>query len=286
MMLEILDPIDAFPDYSTEARTRMARNRKTLEEEGVSYGSQTCDLLMSEDDLLDVIVELRERLSVPTLILDITSLPKRYFALMVKRALLFEPYPNVVVTYTQAGRDGYPADHLAGDPMPCDHLPGFGAPLPPKVSTLVVAVGFEYLSIGSLLEVYRDKKRATKFIMSFPPDGNAIRRQWRTLMQVASGRAENIDKQSLEVVAAWDVEQVYSTLARWNEDAEGLTLAPFGPKPHSLGMALFAITHDCGLYYTQPRSYNPSYSRGSGESWAYVLKWDGVLCTDRRPTPI
>jgi hypothetical protein len=90
-----------------------------------------------------------------------------------------------------------------------------------------------------------------------------------------------ISRDNLEVISAWDTEQVYRTLELWEQDTEGLALAPFGPKPHSLGMALFAIRHDSGLYYTQPKSYNPNYSKGQGDSWAYVVKWDGVPCFDR-----
>ncbi len=96
------------------------------------------------------------------------------------------------------------------------------------------------------------------------------------------GEADDIIQNNLEVIAVWDTEQVYKTLERWDQNADGVTLAPFGPKPHSLGMALFAIKHDCGLYNTQPKSYNPDYSRGRGEVWAYVVKWDGIPCYERR----
>lgn len=98
-----------------------------------------------------------------------------------------------------------------------------------------------------------------------------------------SGNAQQVNTDNIAVVPVWDFEQVYLKLQRWDQDADnGLTLAPFGPKPHTLGMALFAIENDCGLYYTQPKSYNPDYSLSQGESWAYVVKWDDVPCFDRK----
>lgn len=200
----------------------------------------------------------------------------------MKRMVLRESFRNVIVTYSQAGLNGYTPTHLAEDPMTCDHLPGYAAPLPPKGDTLVISVGFESLSIRWLVDIYQDRRKGTKIILSFPPDGGSAWREWNTLKQIALGDPQNIIQQSIEVIALWDTEQVYHVLERWDKDADGLTLAPFGPKPHTLGMALFAIRHDCGLYYTQPKSYNPDYSKGRGETWAYVVKWDGVACFDRQ----
>ncbi|MBI4256653.1 hypothetical protein HY626_01185 [Candidatus Uhrbacteria bacterium] len=281
-LLEINDPPDAFPDYSELAGLKMAKNRKRLKEAGIVFQNQAVELLASEDKLLDLLANWEKSSLSPTIILDITSLPKRYFCFIIKRLLLSPCFPNVIATYTQTGPNGYTPQHLAEDPMTCDHLPGYSAPLPPKGSTLVVSVGFESLSISSLLGVYRDMKKDTKVILSFPSNRESIRREWNTVRQMALGDARNIKRENIEVIPAWDAEQVYHTLKRWQEDSDGLTLAPFGPKPHSLGMALFAIKYDAGLYYTQPRSYNPDYSKGQAESSAYVVKWGGIACFDRQ----
>jgi hypothetical protein len=98
---------------------------------------------------------------------------------------------------------------------------------------------------------------------------------------MSNGEAREVDTDNIEVIAAWDAEMVYRTLDRWRIEANGLTLAPFGPKPHTLGMTLFAMKHGCGLYYTQPKSYHPDYSKGIGSSWAYIVKWGGIICYDR-----
>lgn len=281
-LLEIKDPEDAYPDYSFATIKKIKNNERLLNKGGVVFRKIQTHLLSTEDDLLSILDSFQGYYSSPTIFIDITSLPKRYFCFFIKRMLKDKSIANVIATYTQPALNGYTAEHLAEDPMTCDHLPGFAAPLAPKGNTLVVAVGFESLSIRSLLEVYHDKKKDIKIILSFPSDSPSMRREWDTLRQMTLNEAQDINRDNLEVISLWDAEKVYRTLFRWHRDADGLTLAPFGPKPHSLGMALFAVKHDSGFYYTQPKSYNPNYSKGVGMIWAYVIKWDGVPCYDRK----
>lgn len=276
-LVEITDPGDAFPDRSIEIKQKTNYHRSLLDI--IRTSDLQANLLASEDDLLDIAkMFLDKAAGISTVVLDISSFPKRYFCFLTKR-LLMADVQNVILTYTEPGVDGYSADHLAEDPMTCDHLPGFGGPLPPKGSTLVVSVGFESLNIKPLVEMYGGEKKQTKLVLAFPPDGENTRRQWNTLRQMVTDPQEV--RGNLEVVASWDAELLFKTLVRWNQDADGITLAPFGPKPHTLGMALFAIRYDSGLYYTQPKSYNPDYTTGSGETWAYIAKWNGVTCLER-----
>jgi hypothetical protein len=279
-LLEIKDPVDAFPNYSFEANQKIDLHRERLNNSGVKFEITNSELLATEDQLLDLLNICSRNLNrVSAVVLDITSLPKRFFCFLLKRMLLRNEFQNVIVTYTEAGKNGYTQGHLVEDPMTCDSLPGFGGPLPPKGDTLVVSVGFESLNIRSLLEIYSDRKKATKVILSFPPDGEILRRQWIALKQMIEIPQEI--RGCLEFIAAWDAEEIYKTLARWGDEANGLTLAPFGSKAHSLGLALYAMKYDVGLYYTQPKSYNPDYSTGQGRTWAYVVKWDGIPCYER-----
>jgi hypothetical protein len=278
-LLDVIDPFDAFPDYSIEARRKIERNRRRLEKAKINFQSHKVPLLATEDQLLDTFDTLRLA-DASTIVMDITSLPKRYFCFFLKRLLLLEHFQNVVVTYTIPAPHGYTHDPLAEDPMSYDHLPGYAAALQPGPRALVVSVGFEALNIRNLLEVYSDKQRDIRFIFSFPPGGGAIRRQWDTLRRMGLD-ARDIDRENVEIIAAWDAEQVFKTLERWYPGSEALILAPFGVKSHSLGMALFALKHDSGLYYTQPKAYNPDYSRGQGQTMAYVVKWQGMACFNR-----
>lgn len=279
-LVMIDDPADAFPDHSIEIQQKIEQNRKLLNQLKKAPKETKAGLLATEDELIDIANGFIEStMGLSSVMLDITSFPKRFFCFLTKR-LLMADLKNVILTYTEPKQDGYSLGHLAEDPMTCDHLPGYAGPLPPRGSTLVVSVGFESLSIKPLMEMYGGEKKQTKIVLAFPPNGENTRRQWNTLRQMVTDPQEV--RGNLEIIAAWDTEQVFRTLLRWSQDADGITLAPFGPKPHTLGMALFAIKHDAGLYYTQPKSYNPDYTKGMGTTWAYVVKWEGIPCYDRR----
>jgi hypothetical protein len=302
LMVKIVDPKDAFPDYGSEAEERIQANRRILDSAGVRYDLTQQDLLGTEDDMLSVLNSFPLVTQCETVFLDISSFPKRWFCFFLRRLMGSRRVANVIVTYTEVGNLGYPDMHLAEDPMPCDHLPGFSGPLPPSGDQLVVSVGFETLNVSSLVKVYRDHTRDVRFVLAFPSGPHTNRRQWATLREVSSiGGVRCPPIRSVELIALWDVEQVYRTLENWRRqrlarqnvqksrrsrsgstpDGNALALAPFGPKTHTLAMALFAMKNRCGMYYTQPKSYNPKYSVDSGVTWAYVVKWRGVPCFDR-----
>jgi hypothetical protein len=284
-LIRISDPPDGFPDYRPELARRTQENRDRLRARGVEHTVLDSELQATEDELLDLVGEVKTSLVSDTWVLDITSLPKRFFCFFLKRLLRDPAIKNLVVTYTRAGDGGYTGEHLAADPMSCDHLPGFSAKIVEKPELLVISVGFELLNLTSLLEIYRDHQ-TPKIIFSFPPNGSMFRREWRTVYQMVAGRSDNISRDDTEIVATWDAEYVFRVLEKWNKDAEGLALGPFGAKPHSLAMALFAVKNDAALYYSQPKSYHPDYSLGESDTWAYVLKWSGVCCYDRSEDPI
>ena len=276
-MVEISPPDNAFPDFSETLRLKIKRNRELIARRGTSINVLAADLLIGEDALLDL-ADAVATCGLSSLFLDMSCFPKRFFCFLLKRLLSFKAIRNLIVTYSQAKL--YGQGHLAEDPLPCDYLPGFNGAFPVRGSTFVISAGFESLGMSSFLEVYRDGTKDMKVLLAFPPNGEATRRQWSTIRQMTSGRTREIRQHDIEVVATWDAEQVLRVLSRWNADSDGLTLAPFGPKPHTLAMALFAIKHDLALYYSQPRSYNPNYSSGVGSIWGYVAKWDGRVWPD------
>lgn len=298
-MLRIVDPPDAFPDYSGEARNLMDENAKKLDLMGGRSPPTVCDLLATEDELISYVNQWKSTSRANIFVLDISSLPKRYFCFILKRLLLDADIKNVIATYCDIGHRGYADGTLAEDPMPFDHLPGFGPFASPTSSSLVVSVGFETLNMSSLVKLYRGATREVKFLLSFPGGSvDSCRRQWSALREIAwVGGSLKLRPADIDVVSLWDAERVFHKIARWNEEviarhglkrstdrnpmASVLSLAPFGPKPHSLAMALFAMKHRCGLYYSQPKSYNPKYSRGFGSNWAFVVKWKGIACFDR-----
>jgi len=62
-----------------------------------------------------------------------------------------------------------------------------------------------------------------------------------------------------------------------NEGKVPAVFAPLGPKPISAAMCLIAsqIQH-FPVYYAQPKSYAVDYSSGSGKTYAYWIKHDGI----------
>jgi hypothetical protein len=110
-LLQIDDPDDAFPNYSDEIKDRTDKNKSKLEKRGIKSVPQICKLLDPEERMLQILEKYRS--AATTVVLDITSLPKRFFCFILKRLLLMDEFRNVIVTYTQGGPSGYSQDHLA-----------------------------------------------------------------------------------------------------------------------------------------------------------------------------
>lgn len=54
-----------------------------------------------------------------------------------------------------------------------------------------------------------------------------------------------------------------------------VALAPFGPKPISAAMCLYAAQTGMPVYYSQPKTYSVGYSSGVGTAFGYWVKQDG-----------
>lgn len=277
-MMVIEDPSDGFPDYSAQTSLKIDAQRVLLQRCGLGYEEIQAHLLANYDALHSSITPFEDE---DTVLLDITSLPKRYFCFFLKRLLASEGCRNLVVTYAEAAH--YTSDHLSEDPMTCAALPGFQGPTD-TTSQLAVSIGFESLNLDSFLDLYKQETKYVHFLLPFPPNGEFTRRTWCTLRQVVRNNDMRVQGR-LSIIPAWDAELVYLCLSDIYTEGE-LALAPYGPKPHTLGMTLFAVKNDVGIYYSQPKSYNPEYSRGVSEIRAYVVKWDGVACYDRPRLPL
>lgn len=280
-LFELTDPPGGVPDYSQERAAKVADNRRELEHGGVCWTPIGGETVASEDALLRH-VALVTTACPETIVLDITAIPKRVFCFLLKRLMGMPSVPNLFAVYTEPGREGYTNAHLAADVMTPEPLPGFAGKFSDAENHLVASIGFEALGLRKLiLTLYREDNANLRVLLPFPAPLETVRRQWNTLREIMEDDPGNLRKESVAVIAAWDAEQVYHKLVSWASSGARLTLAPYGPKPHTLGMALFAIKHDASLWYTQPKVYHFDYSRGAGDSWWYVLKWQGIQCFDR-----
>jgi hypothetical protein len=271
-LLTLTDPSDGIPDYSKEREEKAA---------GVRWAKIAGDLMATEDELLSQLSELLAR-SPATVVLDITALPKRYFCFYLRRLMYTPQVRNLIVTYTDAGEAGYTPEHLAEDVMSATTFPGFAGRYSMKQDYLVISIGFEALGLRPLiLSLYRERNVNLRVVLPFPAPIETVRRQWNTLREIMEDDPANLVMAHVAVAATWDTELVYDQLVRWSDQGEVLTFAPYGPKPHTLAMALFAMKNDLSLWYTQPKVYHPDYSLGMGKTRWYLMKWDGVQCFDR-----
>jgi hypothetical protein len=282
-----ISPIsDGFPDHRAEVIERTGRSADRVKQLFATASIPETKLLATPDELLDLSEALLDGTPDGTVVLDISCWPKRFFCFLVSAYLRNPRVRGLVATYTPVSHDGYSPYPLAEDPMPAGFLPGFAAPLPPKAHDIVVSLGFESLGCASIIEEFLSGDGRLRILVPFPPHPASLQRTWGSLRAVSKGQTHDIRSSDVEIVSAIDCERVFDVLSLWKEDAAdknaGLLLAPFGPKPHTLGMALFCIANSAsGLIYTQPRAYNPAYSHSCGSPTGYVLKWDGVPCDER-----
>ena len=269
----LLNIDDGEPVYAKEIAAKIGANRKELSEIAVAWEEDIHLLARDEDIATAFELLVGDGEGGLSLILDISCIPKRFFFLMVKLAMMETRIDNVIVTYTQAGSSGYTAGHLADNPDDVRPIPGY-APGRGAPSTLIVGVGFESLGLPELVEEYRHNKRHVEVLVPFPPGQPYSRRIWQTVQKLGIGAEEN----RVHRVNALDAFGTYERIVNLvGEPREGTVaaLAPYGPKPVSLGMCLYAVKHDAPVLYTQPRVYHPDYTLGAGDAWGYCLKYAG-----------
>lgn len=196
------------------------------------------------------------------IVLDISSLPKRFFFPFVRRLLTNHrtSINNFVVTYT-APRS-YTQETLAEDFNDWSQLPLFsGDYLAGPASLLIIAAGFESLGLQEQLKGESDLP--IKLLLPFPAPASAVKRSWELIRQLRQPRSH--DAFEVVRVAAGDCSDTFNQLCSWAAGGRRPQLAPFGPKPISLGICLFATLSNSEVFYTQPAVYHPDYSLGVAE---------------------
>lgn len=216
-----------------------------------------------------------ENLNGTNVIVDITSMPKKVFFFIIR--LLISGYPelqNVVITYAKPDR--YSPEALAESPEPWDALPGFRIPRKKmKHEKLIIGVGFEPLGLPKIADSGEFQSAPVSFLFPFPSKANRIAKNWRFIRRIFPND-RHIDVVSVD---ASNMPEVYDKLCGMGDDGNlTIALAPFGPKPMSLAMAIYASNsintdNPSGVYYTQPTLYNPNYSSG-------IKRFNGMLDVD------
>lgn len=193
-----------------------------------------------------------------SVILDITSFPKRFF-FPILRSLAGSPnVQNLLLTYTSPASYAPDDEPLYEDIEPWRVLPGFGGS-GIGGALWVVSIGFLVESLR--MHVGSDPNAKMKLLIPFPAPLSALRRTWESVANLErdhnDGRFEKFRVETLDMSAAFDrIRQLAGN------PGKPLAFAPFGPKPTSAAMCLYAIQRGSSVYYPQPTVYHPEYSRG------------------------
>jgi hypothetical protein len=215
------------------------------------------DLLADLPRIAEIASEI-EATNNGSVMLDITSLPKRYFFPVLRQLERSKTVRDLVITYTS------PASYLENEPLSEEAsdwltLPGFHA-ADGERETLVVCAGFMVESLHSHLATI-NTPAPVKMLIPFPAPRAVLRLTWRSIFSLEAKRASN--KFEHHRVDPADLAGAFDRIASFaRDDSTKLAFAPFGPKPISAAMCLYASKRDCSVYYPQPRIYHPDYSQG------------------------
>ncbi|HMP75723.1 MAG TPA: hypothetical protein PKE12_05430 [Kiritimatiellia bacterium] len=213
----------------------------------------------------------------PNLVLDISSLPKRFFFPITKWMLNCRAIKNLIVVYT------LPRKHpgvLAENFQPWKAIPSFdGEYGDHDAKDLILSIG--YLASG--LPDHLDEESSSPqihLLFPFPPGPPSFQRSWELVRRLRT----NINPERIltKQVNAIDLNDAYDHILSISDSGRRpVALAPFGPKPISMAMAIFASRFNQPVFYTQPESYHHDYSigvakiNGTPQIYAYCIRLDG-----------
>jgi hypothetical protein len=237
-----------------------------------------CSLMGLNGDIVSLAQDFSA--SGESLMIDITAMTKRFFFPIIRFALEGGAR-NIVAAYTLPSQ--YGQGPLHEDVDPASYLPAF---MPADIDegsepALVVAVGFESPGLTQILE--SDQGNSVTFLVPFPAGPPFHGEAWDSLRSLTVATDPRIT--SIVPVSATDVPAAFQRLEVVSAVGRRPTvLAPYGPKPVSLAMCLFALTSGrstATVRYAQPKHYSASYSSGVASvgdtvtSLAYPLRIDG-----------
>ena len=197
-----------------------------------------------------------------SVILDITSMPKRFFYYYLKSLLLDPSVKDLMVTYC-AGKYGNAAlstNHEDWDVLPTFRGGGGRSAEERARSRLVVNVGF---MPGGLQEHLRDddSEQDLFLLLPFPARVSSTRRVWKSAMEIHSDWHGDSSSIHVHRIGPDDLSGAFDLICRISNE-NPLSLAPFGPKPISAAMCIFASLTGSPVYYAQPKWYLPTYTLG------------------------
>lgn len=277
-MIVVNDPPSSYTKTTNDLL--FCQKRKLLDDTGIVESDiSEINLFATTDEIHQVVNSLIENTN-GNILLDISSFPKRIFFPLIKFLVKSDAVSNLLISYTVPSM--YSKGALAESPDSWAAMPAFGpASLGKKVEIVLVGVGFIPFGLPDLLKnQFNDAE--VKLLFPFPPGPPMYQRSWEFVREIekdytlwSSAQIQRLD--------AYDVSDAFDHIRYFTRFGEkNCLLAPYGPKPISLSMCLFAIQTNCAVFYTQPTVYNPHYSegvkksfRGEEEIYTYCVKIGG-----------
>jgi hypothetical protein len=252
-ILEVEDP----PSSRFSEATAVAIGERWQEFLAAGGKSASVSKLHLMAELFRVREIARTAAAAESVVLDITSLPKRVFFVLLSELVATDTVKNLIVTYTAPDR--YSDGPLYEDVESWRVLPGFGAG-DPNPTTWIVSVGFLVETLRQHMDLQPEKK--VSVLIPFPAPLDVLRRTWTSVARLEGGHI--IGRYDEYRVDPTDVSAAYDRLCAVGRDAlpGSIALAPFGPKPTSAAMCLYAMQTNSSVHYAQPTAYNPAYSSG------------------------
>lgn len=227
--------------------------------------------LFAPIDLVESYIE-QAMASKNSLIIDISTFPKRWFFVLLRLALENRALENILITYTMA--ESY-APVLSYNPEVIRTLPTFTSiHRRDSCDVAFISIGFHSYSIMELFNI--ERPRALRLLFPFPPGPPGIMKNWQFLERLSKTVREDLNGQyeapshfEHTQIGALDVANNFELLRRVTDGGAKTSLvAPYGPKPVSLAMCLFALAAEAAgkpevpVYYSQPTRYSMDYTSG------------------------
>lgn len=192
-----------------------------------------------------------------SVILDITSMPKRFFFPILRKLVQDNEVKNLLLTYSSPRE--YTDGMLYEDIDSWRNLPGFGGSSP-CAENLVISIGFLVESLTRYLSDNPDHGKI-KMLIPFPAPLSILKRTWESVSNIERDQdGTRFEKYRIDTL---DMSMAFSYIEQLASNSQNsIAFAPFGPKPISVAMCLYAIQKDSAVYYPQPTVYHPEYSRG------------------------
>lgn len=194
-----------------------------------------------------------------SILLDITTLPKRVGLFLLQQFLRDPDVRDIVVCYVGAG--GYKEGHFVLNERPAIPMDGFGLLSEEKKDTaLFVSVGYSTFDLKQVLQ--QTSALNIHFLVPFPPASPSFRRTWKFLKILNEDIPD--PQPPISRFHSLDMFALHDWLVGHLDPRKTTTMLPLGPKPHGIAMALAQMGHQriSKLVYPQPQCYDPGYSEG------------------------